>query len=102
MVGKRLPSITLVSWALNRSPSGDKRTWVLEANAMHLNRSVKSRAAGETALNRGGFIDAILLRIAAVASGSSMKTKMQCMANICEIGWGNTLIRMEENHKCQD
>lgn len=66
---------------------------------MHLNRSVRSRAAGETALNRGVLIDAMLLCIAAVASGSSID-EMQCMANICEVGMGNILIRMEGNHKC--
>jgi len=69
MVRKYLPSITLVSWALNRNPSGDNRTWVLEANAMHLNSRVKSRAAGDTALNRHGFVDTMLLCVAAVASG---------------------------------
>ena len=79
MVRKYLPSITLVSWALNRNPSGDNRTWVLEANAMHLSRRVKSRAAGETALKRQRFVDAMLLCVAAVASGSSIIFRLRSL-----------------------
>ena len=46
---------------------------------MHLSRRVKSRAAGETALKRHRFVDAMLLCVAAVASGSSIIFRLRSL-----------------------
>lgn len=51
--GADLPSITLVSSALNRRPSGEIRTVTLFENAIHLNKRYNWRADEEVALHRG-------------------------------------------------